>query len=710
MKSKLGLLSFILLSTIILASLSSCAGATKNIQKNGDKFILDNGLVHFEINRKIGYIELIKNNTTKITYYNSDKGIPAISLSVGDSKELIELNNETQNKADSVKSYSKDDRDYLEFKYNNLIFEDSKEKTGIELIIYLSLGKKDEYIKTKSSIKIDKDGQKISSIRYCDSEAFTSGLKDEILTAPMWGGGTYWEAPFSNKSFKQGVRLGYPGENDASLESGWADLYTENAGIGIGYINAQKLAMEFSLKMDKGMKFSPVLFDAKIILGKSVPLMQGESFTTDEVIIAPHSGDWHTMADIYREEYNKAFVTKDGKPDYLTVETLSKKVKNTDYMFRFFAGLDGKLVTTYDKMYNDVTNWLKSFNSTTEPLGKNGMIWITGQNEKGYAFDVPIMIPSFPPSGGTDGLKTLDQKLQALGCTVFHYEHPFAVDPDGAGYIKSADPLQHTEFWNLCTHHSVCIDNEAMMNLWKNKIIPDIKSTGADAVQFDQGSIQQTVCDLSGHSHELDAVSRLTSHIKAVTELSIYVRKNLSDESYIVSEGASDLTTRYMDIRQTGWFRKQLYGGKPNRTLRQYIFPQFVSQYDGSLYISEGNMENSMLAGAVSGGIVCISDGAVNEIPKEYIRFRTEIRDAKAPGFPVGFKDTLGLQVSDSKLFARVFTDGKKVTVTYTSGKSEINNATVKVDFKKLGFENGGVKDFQVTLGRNKCGYTVLEP
>jgi len=322
-----------------------------------------------------------------------------------------------------------------------------------------------------------------------------------------------------------------------------------------------------------------------------------------------------------------------------------------------------------------------------------------------------VMVPAYAPAGGTVELAKLAEDLHKIGASVFHYEHPFAVDPKGSGYIKEADPMQHTEYWNLCTHHAVCIDNEPMMNLWKEKIIPDIRSTGADGLQFDQGALQQTVCDLTGHLHGLDAVSRLSSHSKAVVELSKIVRERLSEEAYIVSEGANDLTTRYMDIRQTAWHMAPIYEGEFAYTVRQYTFPQYINQYNSGILQPGKYFKNSMLLGAILGGIVCLNDGAPMEIEiiREYIRFREEIRKADPPGFPYGFRDNVGVQVDHPSLIAKAFTDGRRVTVTYFADCKDVES-TIKVDMHKLGFDNSDVKEISVNLKKNTAGFAVLEP
>ena len=709
-----GLKKFVLaiLLIMIIDGLAGCQFKEKfeNISQDEENYYLSNSKINVVVDKKTGFIKKVENKITGFINKNGNEGAWPFSMDVGENRNTVEITSQTKNRISKNKFIKLKDSEVLELSYEDLLYEYNGSSTGISAKISLAIGKQDEYISMNLKIDNSKGTNKISAVRFLQGGILTSGSKEETLTAPVWGGGTLWEKPVENRHFKNGVRLGYPGKDMYTLESGWLDLHNNRGGIGVAYINAKSLAMEFSIKSNgSGIEISPILFEPKGILGRSVPLEAGEIFTSDTVIIAPHSGDWHTMADIYRKEYQKAFVNQDGTPDYLTWDSISKKVKESDFMVRFFAGLDGELITTFEDMYRitlkHLNNWYKAENAR----GDRCMVWIAGQNEKGYAFDVPIMIPAYGPAGGTEGLTKLSKDLHSIGAKVFHYEHPFAVDPDGDGYFKETDPMQRTEHWNLCTHHSVCIDNDIMMNLWKERIIPDIRSTGADGLQFDQGPLQQTICDLRGHRHELDAVSRLSSHSKAVVELSRVVKSTLAEDAFIVSEAFSDLNTRYIDIAQTCWHISPIYGGEFAYTVRQYTFPQFINQYNSGILQPGGYFRNSMLLGGILGGIVCLSDGAPVEIPREYVRFREEIRKAHAPGFPYGFKDNIGIETNHQSLIAKVFTDGEKVTVTYLADNKDIKGK-IMVDLNKLGFSESGIKEIDVDIKKNTAGFVILEP
>ncbi len=591
--------------------------------------------------------------------------------------------------------------------YPEAVYSYNSAPTGIKLTIDISVNT--GVLEIRYLTELSPEGESLPLLTFLSNGGFTAG-DDEVLTAPMWSGGTYWEDPNSNSILSGGVRVGYPGENDQSLESGYVDLYASDGsgGVGIAYINTPRMAMEFAIKTgENGVQFSPVLFELKQILGKSVPLEPGTRFESGSLLIIPHEGDWHATADVYRKCFNLAFVKPDGSPDYLTLDDISIKAKDTDFIIRFFAGLDGKLENTYEEMYTKLSERLTAYGIKS---GENPhcTVWIAGQNEKGYAFDVPAMFPSFPPSGGNEGLAVFMERMHDIGCTTFQYEHPFATDPDGKYYIKESDPLQHTEYWNLCNHHSICIDNDAVQSLWRDTLLKEFRQYNVDALQFDQGSLQQTVCDLPGHNHGLDSMSRLTSHIKAIDELAILVREGLPEGAFINSEGSSDMLTRYMDIKGGGWYRPQLFGGKTNMYMRQYTFPEFLIQYDSVKYLSQNVFMQSALYGAIAGGIVTLNESTSIEMGAEFVRFRREIRDANAPGFPFGFRDNVGLSISDDKLEAKVFVSEDALTVTYCTGDLAVKDCTITVDPSKLGLK-GDIKSISCSLEANKAGFTILK-
>ncbi len=696
----------------ILCTLTACKGGAMMTDKTGrirlesGLFILENSKIRISIDRSAGFIGSIENLITGMDFKKEETGAWPFSIRFGENDQKCSITKNTTSEVKQYKMWADETTSYLDLYYDDIKLDWNGGSTGIKAVSHFEIGADTEYIMTSVTFDLGSASGDISSITFFEGGDLSCDPNAQRLTAPTWGGGTYWKDPVNNRDFQNGVTLGYPGKDNKTLECGWIDLHNDQNGIGIALINKKQLPAEFQIKTEQGVSVSCVMLKPVNIAGVDTPVRKGETFTTDKMIIAPHSGDWHIMADIYRAEYEKAFVTDQGVPDYLTWADISSKAKRADYMIRYFAGLDGELVTTFDDMYTRTAELIDRIGA--DPSGC--MVWIAGQNEKGYAFNVPIMVPSYPEAGGDEALTRLSDKLHELGATVFHYEHPFAVDPEDAGYFPETDPLQHTEYWNLCTHHSVCIDNKTMQDLWSQKIIPDIRALKADGLQFDQSPLQQTICGLPGHSHGLDSVSMLSSHAKGVTALEKMVRSDLSEEAYIVSEAFNDILSRFVDIRQACWHVVPVWNGEHELCASQYTFPQYIVQSTSIINSNDGSTQSAMLFGVITGGIVCISDGATDTIRKEYIRFREDIIKAEAPGFPQGFRDDLGIINENKDLAVKVFTDGEKITLTWLS-LSDIEDTQIGIDLEQLGFEGKGIRTITVdAVGWNKCGYEIIDP
>lgn len=719
MKKKI--ISIILSACLALPLFAACdtedtgiSSDMKYISDNGNYYVLSNDEIFVTLDKDIGYVRTLKNVENGTVYKNPDLGSWPFAIEYGYDREDITISKTSKNKISKISTKKEGNEEALYVTYNNLKLDYDGSETGIKATVRYALSGDTNYFKVSvdldlSKVKNANDG--VYALKMLDGGELVGSGANQRLTAPTWNGGMYWTNPTNNSYFLKGKTLGYPGENAQTLSAGWMDLSGDNGGIGIGFINRQMMTTEFRIKANSnGMSLTNVQFDPQQVLGKSVPLLKGEKFSSDNMLVVLHNGDWHDTADAYRSEYQKAFVKEDGSPDYLTPETISKKALKADYVMRGTAGQDGALVQTFEQMKESTLNILNSIGADPSRM----LFWIHGQNSQGYAFNVPFMTPTYEPSGGDAGIIALDEYFQGLGASVFHYEHPFAVDPNQpqiAEILDLVDPKQHTETWNLCTHHSVCIDNEIMYNLWKDEILPPILALNPDGVQFDQAPLVQTVCDMEGHNHGTDAVSRLSSHAKGLEKLEKLVRSQKED-FYIVSEASNDILTRYIDVRQQCWHHDILWDGEWEFGAEQYTHPYYIYQPSSVYHKNENGFAvpySAVLKGALYGGIVSLSDGIDEATRKEFIEFKTDIREANAPGYPFGFKDKVGLSSESDKIDYIAFTDGEKVTVTWLTNK-KVENVTINVDLQKLGFAGKGVKQVTVTAERNVLGFEIIDP
>lgn len=712
------------ISLIIMLSLSlslvGCGGpeSTDMIEVSNNYIVLENSNIRVLINRTSGFVSTIKNKNTDFVNKNSTEGAWPFYLEYNENGRTadVSIDSDTLNVVSKLETYTENGADYLVVTYDNLVTDGKKSKeTGIKATVTYSISAEDEYFKYKVTLDTTNSLGEVDMLHLAQGGDQRSGCgPDEYLTAPMWGTGTKWENPIANKAFLVGKSLGYPGVGAQSLQNGWLSLNGEEQGVGIAYINNPSLAAEFKVQSSgQGMGLGVVLFAPKQMIGRSVPLESGKVFTTGEVIVASHTGSWHKLADIYRKEYSLSFVKEDGTPDYLTADTISPIADNLWYMLRTIGNSSGQSTDggTFKAQTDNLLNSIDQLGLEPEHTWAH----LVGNNAGTYGADVPYQLP-LNESLADDGETALESYIKHFnrfkdrGAYLLLYTHPFAMDYERQEVIDIlplVNPGQHEENWNAGKHYSVCIDNSTIKNLWRDTLIPQYKSLLADGVQFDQGSLQQTVCDMSGHDHGTDSVSRLSSHIKAINELAIMVKEGLGEGSYIFSEAHNDLTCRYIDIGSTSWLvHTPLWEGEFEYGASMYTMPQYI--WLGMNYITDsyGNINEFYRESAVMGGMALLTDGSIDDTKREYVRFTRDVR-TNVSYYPHGYRDTLGIGWTDPTLFARVYVGEDEVTVCYTS-PSTVEDCQITVDLNKLGFSGKGTKTVTVNLDANKIAYVKI--
>jgi hypothetical protein len=678
------------------------------ISSDSTYYYLQNSKIKITIQKNVGYIYEVRNLISNYSYKTTAGAWPfKISVGTSSTSEISNSGTLCKNTVSSATINTGTNGDeYLEVIYTNLK-NSSSTNMNVKATVRYYINSTDDYM--RFNVKFENQGSNaIEQIYLCEGGNLTAGAAaTDKLVIPIWGEMAYWTNPnsaFSAKSISSPERMSYPGTGWNDMEMGFVDLSGTSGGIGIAYINKTQTHMEFRIAKDgTGVSLSPSLLNSE--LGINTTVTNGQTFQTDNVVIAAHQGDWHRMADIYRTEYQKAFVNVDATPDYLTKETLSQTAKNADFMLRYVE-------TGFNNAYLDVVNTMKRYNDITS--ANRLMVWYSGQNEHGYGHDTPTMLPANASYGGTAGLLKLSDDLHALGASIFHYEHPsaFASDSSDKASIAAAIPSgQYTNTWNSVLHYYANVDDPLIQNLWTNKLIPELKTVKPDGLQFDQGSLQFTI-PASTNGGLTDATSRLSAISKGTVALSKNVRNNLStgQTAYIASEGFSDLTGRYMDVVQSRWDQQTVptAGGKLILGGRQYVFPQYIQQYNQYKYDGT-NSKDMRLYAALLGGIYCFNDGAANSlsIDREAISFKTKMREISAPGYPFNYKDDLGLTTNDTALVSKVFTDNNMATITFLSDAKSITNANITFNPQSLGV-TGPIKSFTFNTVSDQLGYIVL--
>ena len=91
---------------------------------------------------------------------------------------------------------------------------------------------------------------------------------------------------------------------------------------------------------------------------------------------------------------------------------------------------------------------------------------------------------------------------------------------------------------------------------------------------------------------------------------------------------------------------------------------------------------------------------------QRYCQIRQRLREAKAPGYPQGFRHTVGLTVSDPNLVATSFVDEYGITVVYYA-KTDLSGE-IQLDGEQLGYAVSGRPTLQVDLQKGMLEYWVL--
>ena len=709
-------LALTMVLSFVPANLLASASSGFCIDTNGDPYYyhINNGNIYVSINKETGYIQDVVN--LKTGYRNKQPLSGNWPFKVKINGQPSEINYSTYNRVTTATWSFAGGDSCLQLTYDNLK-DNSGNYTDVGAVVNYYIGENDDYLRFNVDFLVFGTNP-LQNVWLCEGGQICSGefesTASDTMVAPLWGEGVYWKDPaaaFTGTDTSNPHKLLYPGNGWGDLEMGWIDISGLHGGIGIAYIDKQQMQMEFDVSRDGNrMAITPALLHSRI-QDRTIPIGTG-GFSTDMVIIAPHTGDWHRMADIYRTEYQKAF-TVNNQPDYLTYGDLSPQAKDIDVFLRYLLDNAGSsALPTFDAISGNalstINNWAASYGFDPG----NVAVWISGQNEKGYSHDVPSMLPANTAAGGLTRAVSLANDIHNLGASLIYYQHPFAFATDSADYaaVSSTNPNPlYFAPWDDVDHHYVCVDNSLIYGLWQNKIIPEAQAFYQDGMMFDQGSLQCTVCLIAGHNHGLDAVSAFSSHSKGMVALSKLVRETLNENetSYIMSEGFSDLTARYIDILQARWDMEVPpdRGGKLLLGVRQYTFPQYINMYSSAENCL--NPKNRRQLVAIMGGVCCLNEGEdwSSIGAEEYLWLKKELREEQAPGYPYNYRDNIGLFVSDKNLYAKVFTDGDLATITCWATKT-VSDVTISFDPAELGLP-GVKKTFTFDLQAERVGYII---
>jgi len=546
----------------------------------------------------------------------------------------------------------------------------------------------------------------------CDVLRFGSGWggaicadrshEHEHVAAPEWFGGAIYHDPHRAISRKEMVGKPmiwpYIGGSPNSLLAGWIDFYGRRGGLGIGILAASGQIGAFEAAVDgDGLSLNWRTFDlagvdtyfgdhAKGFDGL-YPLEAGRTWTSDWWILAPHEGDWHRMADIYRELFNRTFAG-----ERLTAETISPAVRNSDYIMPAWLPH-----TPQCRHFDDFPGLARRALRTLGIKPRNALLWLIGTQDQGFDTTFPDFFPMHERCGGEQAARRAIAKLDAMGLGgSFIYTNPNYNHPLAKLHVPKADTgvrANHGDF--------ACFASPAWQRMWLEKLAPRLQDVGACGIQIDQWPLLFCPCRRKGHGHRVDSASALRGQITGKRRWLRAMRDKLTAGQpnwFFLMEAGSDIVGALADIWTFG--RKSFYpGGTPMPEIARFAHPQYAMTTGGS-----------MLESLINGSLICTpdvgrpdSDDACRRLVErqdfhDYRRVRAELRAAKAPGFPHGYRHTLGLDVGSPNLHARSYTDANGITIVYYANKTV--NTAITVRPAELGHEG----DEQTIRLRMKAG------
>jgi len=497
------------------------------------------------------------------------------------------------------------------------------------------------------------------------------------------------------------VVLAYPGQSEDGMLGGWADYYGPGGGLGVGYLNRREYAMKLVVGAPgDSLSLRWHHFDLQgTMMGGRYPLEPGASFSSDYLMMVPHAGDWHRTADAYREEYAGAFAG-----DYVDWEETSPLAKETDLVFHYLAAdRNNKTVNSFAAIAQDVENKIKLYGI----LPENVMVWIAGQGRHGHDNGNPDFFEMNEGAGGLSGIVKMMRRLQAAGVKAIQfYAHPYISDPELAeNHVPEADTGLPFNWAGRKIGQLVCPYNRPWLKMWRERIVARLNEIGGTGIQIDQSPQQFAVCGRGGHLHGQDSLERLSANSKGIQAIVKVIRENAAREDvFIMSESAHDIQTRNMDI----WQNRS--GAEQPSQIARYTFPyRLLLNVDCST--AEGLMDafamGEIIVGQISLGTLRSPDiTPFTDIIRETARIRRELREKRAPGFPYGFADRSGLEMSSSSLGGYVYRDDTGITVLYYA-KEPVNGGLITVDGTALGFPDLRV-DIAVDMNGDTMNYRII--
>lgn len=692
-----------LLGVLALATLPLPARADVYLNQRDNLIYFGNDTVELVLDSASGYFERIRNKQAGIEHKPATEGVWPFGLWAGTRQKPEQMRAEIRSDGVQRMTYKLEEAGGLKrllLTYPTLLDNSTLKPTGVGLGVSIELAPDRSYFVIRAEIA--NGGPLWVTSFYAGKGKLLTGdpspEKERVFIAEPGG--------FERSKF-QGMSLGLP-----TYSWGWTDYSGQRGGLGQAYVNKAGIQLVFDIQpLGDGLLESWRLFDARgywhferLMTEEEkarliYPLEPGNNFQTGEWLIVPHAGDWHRTADAYRERYVEVF-----RGDYMDWDGLPDKVKKQHFRLGIFVA-DNWIGNLFPRQ---VINPLDSIPAQIETV-----LQATGVSAERTSLNViffhphvgryPEFFPVYEPAGGESGWKRMMARLRqmrlgyVIGYTHLSYNHPAA-----RNYVLEADALNETLMLDPILGHRACVDNSAWERLWREELIPAYKAHGLDGVFADEGHFPWGNCTVAGptHLHGTSAVGILTSNTRGILRLHKLLHEGLGPGSVIDVEGAGDVSGRWADASHA----------YPHPALAYTLpFKRFF------LFVDVQQPEPAVLRKvneALAHGYVLMfnlrHDQLLRNIGplRRYVELRRKLEESHAPGYPQGFRDTVGLETSSPELVAKAFADPGGVTLVYYATAPVSGEITV--DGAALGHPKPGRRKYRVKLGADELGFQIL--
>lgn len=538
---------------------------------------------------------------------------------------------------------------------------------------------------------------------------------NEKMGIPDWNGGSTISNP--NSTLTSYKAYGNPGWSNQSLSVGWIDLYTNNKGLGIGYVNDAGMAMSFEI--NKNSAGSYIRWQQFALNNMPNAILQdnasatyyglegsGTTWTTGNWIIAPHSGDWHAMADAYRMVY---YQDMGGK--YIPVSDYPANFSDVWFADEYMGyGVQSPGATK--QVFMNATDIFTQAQRRTSAVGstyKNWMIKLVGFNGNGTTGGHEYGHPAYTLWGNPAG--TAAQVQAAVNSLINNgvqfpgiYMNIIGNYTDAnniisGAYLSNANNGRKVLEYSTNTWQNAGDADHADWQNWFNNMAAVWRDRGFKSFKFDQLPLLAGITTNTSHVHSANnMVGTLTSDAVGKREIvKYYWSFDPTYKPYITSEMGNDVTSGYSVY--WGWNGNwaPIIGTFNNGDYIHYTFPEKTMP-----------AYNESTSGINLAKLNLYQSATITKNAERYNTFRNSIKSKNAPGVPFNFKDNIGITNNLNGLYAYSFpTVNNGMTVTLFA--SQAVNGNITVDMRKFGYTSSSVV-IPVTLSAGDFGYAIINP